>query len=265
MPLKRGGTTKHCFVPVLGAGLFLFGKMAAAATNEYAHVYDAAALGRPSERLALALLPTLDIASGARALDLGCGPGDTALALAEHGLDVLALDAGAAMLALAEARARDRQLPLRTVQRDMRHLGTARELGGLFDLVVCLGGTLNELAGKDDLGRLFRGVGRVLKQSGVFVFDLRRDAENEHDAVLHDSADLMVYRSTRYDAGTLHGSAQVGWMVRETERWWRGEHIVALRAWADDEIAAAATSNGFTVVPWQGDEDAGRAVWLARR
>jgi len=45
-----------------------------------------------------------DIKPGARVLDLGCGPGNDAAAMAKAGYDVLAVDAAAAMVTLAASQ-----------------------------------------------------------------------------------------------------------------------------------------------------------------
>lgn len=55
-----------------------------------------------------------------RALDLACGAGRNALALAERGLRVLAVDLSVEGLRLAARRARERALPVQPVLADLR-------------------------------------------------------------------------------------------------------------------------------------------------
>jgi 2-polyprenyl-6-hydroxyphenyl methylase/3-demethylubiquinone-9 3-methyltransferase len=75
------------------------------------------------------------IAPGARVLDVGCGAGLLAEALAKAGCDVLGLDAGAEMIAAAQAHAQGQGLKL-----DYR-AGTAEALlaeGAKFEVVTAL-------------------------------------------------------------------------------------------------------------------------------
>jgi 2-polyprenyl-3-methyl-5-hydroxy-6-metoxy-1,4-benzoquinol methylase len=71
----------------------------------------------------------------ARCLDLGCGPGGLALALAEQGFDVVGVDASPQMLEHARAAAAEKQLPVRFLQGDLS--GDLPELGFLPELIVC--------------------------------------------------------------------------------------------------------------------------------
>lgn len=67
-----------------------------------------------------------------RAVDLGCGPGMIAAALAPHFAEVLAVDPSGPMLAAARARYADRRPNIRWVQARAEDA----ELGGAIDLTV---------------------------------------------------------------------------------------------------------------------------------
>ncbi len=70
-----------------------------------------------------------------RVLDYGCGLGNLALAAAQRGCDVLALDASPTAIQHLRLRAVAEKLPLRAVEADLRD----HPLDEHYDTVVCIG------------------------------------------------------------------------------------------------------------------------------
>ncbi len=104
------------------------------------------------------------------ALDLGCGPGFHARALAEAGFEVLALDTSRALLDELE---RERgTLPIRTAERDL--CAFERELGGACARVIaCLGDTLTHLGSEREVDELLAAAARSLASGGKLVLTFR--------------------------------------------------------------------------------------------
>src|SRR5690606_22382075 len=101
---------------------------------------------------------------GARdVLELGCGTGSLALALqplgGAGGYRYRATDASAAMLRVAERKARAAGVPVAFAQADFRALPTMPPA----DVVLLLYDGLNYLLDARDVARLFEGVARVLR------------------------------------------------------------------------------------------------------
>ncbi|MFE0252408.1 methyltransferase domain-containing protein [Streptomyces sp. NPDC059010] len=111
--------------------------------------------------------------AGALAVDLGCGPGHTSLALAGLGFDsVLAVDLSRPLL--GELAAHAAHLPaVRPVRADVR--SALRELvrPGSAGAVVCLGDTLTHLPTRGDVAALFADVAAALAPGGTAVFGYR--------------------------------------------------------------------------------------------
>ena len=80
-----------------------------------------------------------------RALDLGCGEGDNAIFLAQHGFTVTALDFAPSAIAKARRKARTAGVEVEFVVDDLTDL---RHVNGQFDLLVDYG-TLDDLGGQD--------------------------------------------------------------------------------------------------------------------
>ncbi len=102
--------------------------------------------------------------SAKRVLDLGCGHGINAIAMAKSGAKVIAIDASAAMLDHAERQAIASKTKVELRNGDLSELAWLRAESIDFALSV---GALSEV---EDLDRALRQVHRVLKPGSNFVF-----------------------------------------------------------------------------------------------
>lgn len=109
-------------------------------------------------------------------LELGCGTGRVALALAQDGREVVGVDISAAMLDLA--RAKDGAGHVEWVAGDMRDL----DLGRRFDLVLAPLGGLQHLVTVDDLVATFEVIARHLAASGAAVIDVEAPRPEDLEA-----------------------------------------------------------------------------------
>jgi SAM-dependent methyltransferase len=141
------------------------------------------------------LVDVLALGPGARVLDVGCGPGRHALALARRGVDVVGVDHSPHFLALAREAAADEQLMARFEQLDVRDLPYDAE----FDAVLCLcQGGFGLLGGRDEpavfwrIAAALRPGGRLALTAFSAAFALRflEDGESYDPAtgVLHEVA-----------------------------------------------------------------------------
>lgn len=103
-------------------------------------------------------------APGRRALDIGCGTGNSTLPLLELGYSVLGCDASPAMLDLAREKTGGRA---RFVECDAAALPRL----GDFDLVLCANDVVNYLLSAAEIAGLLRGARANLAPGGVVVFD----------------------------------------------------------------------------------------------
>ncbi|MFC7813884.1 MULTISPECIES: class I SAM-dependent methyltransferase [unclassified Streptomyces] len=109
--------------------------------------------------------------SGRAVLDLGAGTGVSALALADAGAQVVAVDASRPSLDVLESRRGDRKVDV--VEADFRDL----RLDATFDLVTLSRNTFFLAQSQEEKIELLRGVERHLKPSGAVFLDCTDPAE----------------------------------------------------------------------------------------
>jgi ubiquinone biosynthesis O-methyltransferase len=120
-------------------------------------------IGAITERLESDLI--LDLAgevSGCRVLDVGCGDGAFAVALARRGASVTGIDQSAAMIDAARVRAARHHADVSFQVADAQRLPFA---DAAFDVVTAI----TILCFVDDAGPVFREIARVLKPGGRLV------------------------------------------------------------------------------------------------
>jgi ubiquinone/menaquinone biosynthesis C-methylase UbiE len=101
---------------------------------------------------------------GKRVLDLGCGPGQVAIAMSKKGAVAIAIDASAAQLQRGQALAAVAEIRVEW------HKGDLADLAFLRADSIDLAFSAFAMSEVEDLGRLFRQVHRVLRPHAVFVF-----------------------------------------------------------------------------------------------
>jgi SAM-dependent methyltransferase len=98
-------------------------------------------------------------------LDLGCGTGRVALDLAAHGHDVTGLDSDPSLLAALSARARERDLHVRTSVADARSF----DLGHTFSLVIAPMQVVQLMGGRLGREAMLERVRAHLEPAGLFA------------------------------------------------------------------------------------------------
>ena len=208
----------------------------------------------------VALYRELAALRGPSVLELGCGTGRVAAAMAAAGLDVVGVDASPAMLAIARDRAAS--APFAIVEGDMRAL----DLGRRFDSVLIPLGGLQHMETAAEVAAVLVTVARHLSPGGAAVVDV----EAPHPQDLEPGPQPLVEHWTRPWRGgsvtklvavegaparslrhvTWHFDVQPaeGALTRLTARF-------TLRTITAGELELAARLAGLAVTAWHGDYD----------
>lgn len=242
--------------------------------DEYARVYDASGQLSFSLRMIdyLERLRTRHLVGGQRALELACGTGTVAIALAKEGWQVTGVDGSAQMLAQARLKARDMSLNLHWLQQDMRALWLTERV----HMATCLYDSLNYMLTSEDLVSVFRRVYEALLPGGIFFFDMNTAyafaAFWDGETYFTDSGDLAVVLESDYDEGRQRTTVQVTCFQREGELYRKLTENHTEQAYPPEQVATLLTDAGlrveasyecFTFLP--PGPTTSRILWVARK
>ena len=206
--------------------------------------------------------------AGKAALDLGCGPGRSGVALARRGWAVTGVDRTPLLLERARSRARRARVRIEWVEQDMRDFVRPEA----FDLALSLYTSFGYFDDKEDDRRVLRNVLASLKPGGVFLIDvigkevLARLHQPTVSQTLADGSTL-VQRHEVFDDWTRVRSE---WTLirRGRARTFRFHHTI----YSGQELRDRMEAAGFLEVKLYGDLDgheygsgAQRLVVVARK
>jgi 2-polyprenyl-3-methyl-5-hydroxy-6-metoxy-1,4-benzoquinol methylase len=160
------------------------------------------------------MISYFDLKPGHKVLDLMCGYGRHSIALAKEGIAVTALDNLEAYVNEIRETASKENLPVEAIQGTV----TGYEPSGQFDLVICMGNSLNFFAA-DDVTRIFSMVARALKPGGHFLINswslaeiIFRNFKEENDGVLggmeFSTRSKVLFHPTRMESVTTMKNEQ---------------------------------------------------------
>ncbi|MEB3196284.1 MAG: class I SAM-dependent methyltransferase [Candidatus Sericytochromatia bacterium] len=247
-----------------------------------AAVYDMSGQSRFSLKMlgyGLELLALHRIRPG-RVLDLACGTGAVAVALARRRFEVTGVDGSAAMLARARMRAERWNTRVCWQQADLTRLPERAELGAPegFDLACCFYDSLNHLTDPEAFQSALCEMRRVLRVGGHLLFDLNTPLA--YESVWGNSRDAHVGESyARFwqshwcpDRRLATMDATYFWREDSNDATWQRISVRHLaRGYTDEQVRHALARAGFEVLaahaalrfdPVDGTTD--RAAYLVR-
>jgi len=193
-----------------------------------------------------------------RLLDVACGTGHHAIALARRGYEVLGADLSTAMVERARANAAAAGVPARFVVAGFGHLA---ELGETFDGVLCLGNSLPHLLTAEALAQALADFAAVLRPGGLLLLQNRN-----FDRVWRQRERFMGPQSYQGEDGErlfvrfydFHQQTLTFNMIRlrRTEDGWaQNVESTELRPIFRDDLAAALRAAGFGSLGFYGGCD----------
>jgi ubiquinone/menaquinone biosynthesis C-methylase UbiE len=226
-----------------------------------------------SERMAELLPAVLERfdAKPQAVLDIACGEGTFAVAIAKKGFRMTGVDQSSQMLQFARERAERENVDVEFLLQDMRSLSFEKR----FDLVTCWFDSMNYLLELEDLTKTFAGVYRALREAGLFIFDMNTiyglavDWQRYHCYVQQDTPELFEIHFPSYDLEKNIAIMRITGFVKEGDGWTRMDEVHKERGYTLEDIRQCLKEVGFQELACWGNlqemsepkPDSGR-VWL---
>lgn len=242
-----------------------------------ADVYQAAGFATYSTNIGQHLLDMIFNMDwlGHHILDLACGTGDLACWFAAHGFRSTGVDLSPAMLQFGTAAAQKDSLAAEFVQGDMRMLQPPAQ----FDLVTCMGGSLNYIATLRDLESVFRQAALATAPGKLFVFDLQTiqglASVGAADHIVcdnHEDILIVTHRVFNYELLLLTVEYIILRYLPGTG-WQRADETHILRGYPVQAVTSLLARTGFKLLrtvtpdmqPADTQRDASQLIFVAMR
>ncbi len=219
--------------------------------EELAEIYERAGFTRFSREMAPRMAQLLERFGGRvhRVCDLACGTGDAAVHLAQHGYEVIGIDASARMLAQARAKGQGAGAEVQWLQADARDFVLQRPV----DAITCMYDALNYMLTEQDLTAVFGCVHDCLVPGGLFVFDMNTraglaDEWGNSERIETPDDDLFLTWQTTYDHETdVNTLVLTAFLRQPTGLYRRIREVHHERGYPVARVRALLEAKGFDV------------------
>ena len=206
----------------------------------------------------------LQLTPASRVIDVGCGHGRHALALAERGVDVVGIDSAVALLDRARDLSTELRVQVRWIRGDMRRLPLRSECAGAAILMDAFGFFETEAehdAVLREAARVLVSGGRLalkIVNGGFVIADFRDSAREDRDGVVVSISNTLTLTPPRLTQRiSVAGSRGQGEYERR-QRLYRVEELrSALTCAGFDVVGVFASADGAAFEP-----DASSTIWM---
>ncbi len=190
--------------------------------------------------------------TGGHLCELGCGTGEMTGRFAGKGFEVTGIDLSPDMLALAAEKKKDGQRIL-YLNQDM----TDFSLHKPADVVLCICDSINYLLSEEELFKMFCCVREVLKEDGIFLFDMKTEycfREILGNGLrMEDEEDYTVVWENEYDPETAMNEYVLTMFIpRKDGLYERYDECHCQKAYPAERVKALLEKAGFEIRDWFG-------------
>ncbi len=179
-------------------------------------------------------------------LELACGTGNITIPFAKKNYDILGIDISEDMLSVAREKCINDGIEVIFLNQDMTELDF--EIYNL-DCVLCACDGFNYIVEDEDIQSIFDTVYELLKQKGVFIFDI--SSYNKLSNILGNNTfgenreDITYIWENYFDDESNMVEMDLAFFTRDGEYYQKFEETHYQRAYKNDEIIQMLKNSGF--------------------
>jgi len=188
-------------------------------------------------------------------LDLACGSGIFAGAMAKSGLQVTGVDLSDELLEIARKNAVAEMVEVEWQQCNMSDFAPTKK----YDCVTCWFDSLNYLLNVDNLAKTFQIACSALVPNGYFIFDMNTTYglavqwQRFPYFIQQETPDYLEITENSYDYEVGIAAMRLVMFERSGKHWSRFEEVHRERAYAVDDVLLLLQNAGFVVKHLTGD------------
>ncbi len=208
-------------------------------------------------------------------LDVACGTGSLAWALAGLGYEVIGVDCSPDMLALAQGKAAAEPptiIPPLFLCQDMCEL----DLYGTVDVAVCTLDSLNHLENYESLRKALARTALFMEPGGLFIFDVNTEYKHRHvladNTFVYELKDVLCVWRNALDAKSGRIDIGLDFFTRQRDgRYLREHEDFSEWIYTPAQIKKALSAAQLTLLEVQGEDgnapkpDAQRHLYITRK
>lgn len=178
-------------------------------------------------------------------LELACGTGNITNRLAKRRYNIVGVDISSEMLTFAKSKAHDMGIEVKYLNQDMRELDYNKKL----DSILCLCDGFNYILEDDDLLSVFKRVHSLLKEDGLFIFDISSYYKLSeilgNNIYAENFEDVSYIWENYFDEKTSMCELDLTIFKRKKELFERHQECHYQRAYKVEEILSVLNKIGF--------------------
>jgi SAM-dependent methyltransferase len=221
--------------------------------EKFAAIYQRGPYLRFSQNLAESVFPQylaeLNI-HPSTLLDVACGEGSFAIAMAKLGCQVTGVDQSQQMIDLARHQARQEGENIRFLVGDMCLMDFKDE----FDLVTCFFDSLNYLLTIKELHQTFQNVYQGLKPGGYFIFDMNTiyglavEWMRQESYIQNQTEDFIEFHKHSFDYENLIATVEITVFAKQGSLWEQFIEIHRERGYPIADLEFLLKQAGFEIL-----------------
>lgn len=186
-------------------------------------------------------------------LDIACGNGSYAIAMAKSGYLVTALDNDSGMIESAKAKADLEEVSLALIHCPMENM--KNYIQGKFDVAYCIGNSLVHLEDEEKIESFLKDLYKVLQEDGKAIIQIinydrvLKHGQTKLPDIFHEGVGLKFFRSYEVDGNEKYVDFKTKLHLKDKVE----EHSTKLIPLLKDNLVALCNKAGFKVNTCYGD------------